>query len=296
MITSTSKPIPPCSAALVAGAEQKLGQGVESVGEAGLSYLQARQEVNNEVHASERQVYFAGQQTPKLEKFRQLEGNAAALALDQYNKDLQDSYKQMLEGENPRVQAMLARGLAPLVDRYQSYAAIHAATQERTWHDKVAADGAKTMGDVAMLDAQTAASLPGPDGWHKLDQSLAASDAHVENYWNQKNSSADPEGRAAVDHEVARNRGANVLRIVKDLAARGQVDNAEVVLDHNKSKMDAGSISAADTALKTLRNEKLGYQGAAEETGKALRSETVDFLKGRSGARVKACDRSSPTG
>ena len=247
----------------IAGAEGTLGRGIEKTADTTMSYLQAKQEVNNEVHSNDKLSWAAGQGMDKSEKFLQLEGKAASMALPQFNQDLVDLRNKTLEGESPAVQATLSRGLASLFDRYQLYATEHAATQERSWHDKVATDSAATFGNQAVLDSQHGT-------WDHVDQSLFKSDDEITKLWEQRNSSADPESKAVIDSEVAKNRGANVKRLVETLSDTDP-RTAQAVFDRYKSGMDAGSVLAVTSHLKSVNAQLEGRQVADEETGRAPR-------------------------
>ncbi len=270
---------------LIAGAEEKLGQGMESAGQAGLAYLQARDTLNNEVHANDLLTNFAKQGTAEWEKFQALEGQAAVNALPAFQRRLDDIRQQMLAGENLQVRSQLSRGLSLLMDRYYGWAAGHAGSQERKWHDQSAADGAMTFGAQASLSALNA---KGGD-WTQVDQDLHASDERVATLWRQKNPSLDPESRGVIDAEVAKNRGKNVKYIVETLVNQGRIADAQAILDRYKGGMDAASLAAATAALKAKQHDeasRLRGGDAAESAIAATRGLTPTITGVRDDAAV----------
>jgi GH24 family phage-related lysozyme (muramidase) len=249
---------------LIAGAEEKLGKGVESVGEAGLGYLEARQHLNNEVHANDALTWFGEQGTKRTEEFRKLEGQAAGDGLDKFQSDMRNLRSQAMQDKSPQVQAQLSRGIASLMDRYNGIAATHAATQEREWHDRSAINTANFFGNQAALDAQHGT-------WDHVSQSLNTSDEAVGTLWRQRNPSLDPESKVVIDQEVKKNRGRNVKNIVETLAASGDPRTAQAVFDKYKDGMDAGSVLAVTSKLRSLNDTLYGHQVTDEETGRAPR-------------------------
>jgi hypothetical protein len=257
---------------LVAGAEQTLGQGIEAAGNAGLHYLEAKNALNNEVHANDKLTWFAQQGTTEWEKYKQLEGQSAVNALPQFQQRLDELRKQTLEGENLQVQAHLSRGLSSLMDRYSGWAAGHAGSQERQWHDKSAIDGAKTFGSQAVLSAQNGT-------WDQVDQDLHASDERIGTYWRQKNPSLDPDSRAIVDEEVRKNRGGNVKYIVETLANQGQLKEAQAVFDRYKDRMDAQSIAVTTGYLRGKQKDEHARERGNDAAERAI-AETRGLTPG----------------
>ena len=249
---------------LIAGAEQKLGQGVEAAGEAGLSYATARQHLNNEVNDNDTLTWFAQQGTARTEKFKQLEGRSAVDGLPDFNSDLGDLRKQAMKDKSLTSQAALSRGVASLMDRYTFAASNHAATQERNWHDKSAIDGAKTYGDQFVFDVQNGT-------WDHANQSLKSSNEAIATLWRQRNPSLDPESKGVIDQEVKKNQGAIVKNAVENLAANGDPRTAQAVFDKYRSGMDAGSVLAVTSHLRGLNAQLDGRQVADEETGRTPR-------------------------
>ena len=74
-----------------------------------------------------------------------------------------------------------------------------------------------------------------------------------------------------IDQEVAKNRGANVRKIAEILSANGDPRTAQAVLDKYKDQMDAGSVLAVTSHLKSLNAQLDGHAIADEETGRAPR-------------------------
>ena len=133
---------------LIAGAEQKLGQGVEDAGDTGLSYLTARQHLTNEISSSETNTWLAKSITDRCNQFGQLTGKAALDGLPAFKDDLEGMYKKSIEsaGDNLQMKAMLAKTGRYLTDAYYRYATNHADSQWRSWQAKTSDDRAAEFG------------------------------------------------------------------------------------------------------------------------------------------------------
>jgi GH24 family phage-related lysozyme (muramidase) len=245
---------------LIAGAEQRLGQGVESAAEAGLSYLQERQHLDNQVHGAEVHSWLTDQATDLQSKFTQLKGNAAMLALPQYKQDLEDRYKQALQlAGSPQTQAMVAVQARRTLDNFKEIGTRHADTQRNDWITKTAKDAADKYRNEAAIYATHGM-------WEEMDRSLFNSGQEVRNYF-------EPQGydRDTIATEVTKRYGANVKRMVETFAAEGNYPLAEKLYDKYKGEMDAGSRFATESYLRDGRAHLEGYQGADEETGRTPR-------------------------
>jgi hypothetical protein len=263
---------------LIAGAEQKLGQGIENAGEAGLSALTAKQHLTNEISASETNTWLARNITDKFNDFGRLQGKAAQDALPQFKQDTEDLYQQSLKNAqgNLQMQAMLAKSGRYLTDAYYRYATNHADTQWRTWQSKTADDRANEYGNQAAVAAQHGT-------WDEVEGFLGVSDDEV-----AKKLEAQGFDRDSIKGEVAKRRGVNVKNIVETLSANGDPNTARAVFDRYKAKMDAGSVLAISTHLQAIEAQQRGHAVADEETGRVLKPDTREFFKSRSGgARVE---------
>lgn len=263
---------------LIAGAEQKLGQGIESVGEAGLTQLQAKQHLTNEISASETNTWLAKNLTDKFNDFGRLQGKAAQDALPQFKDDTEKLYEDSIKnaGDNLQMKAMLAKSGRFLTDAYYRYGTNHADTQWRTWQNKTADDRANEYGNQAAVAAQHGT-------WDEVDGFLGTSDDEV-----RKKLEAQGYDRESISSEVAKRRGGNVKTIVETLAAKGDYHTAEKVYDTYQDKMDAHSRLQTEGYLRTGKAQRDGTAQADVDMRRVLHPETADFLKSRSGsARVE---------
>lgn len=240
-----------------ARALQVVGKGVEKAADATMDAEVARQTLNNEVHANEKLTWLAQEGSQRVEKFKQIEGKSAAMQLPQFQNDLQQLMKDTLEGESPAVRAHLSRGATSLVDRYQNYAANHAASQEHTWANKTAVDSAATWGNNAAL-----AALNGT--WEDVDSFLAASDDNIAKLYEQKG--LDQTATAA---ELAKNRGTNVHSIIEMLTKQGDFKTAQAVLDKYQDGMDKGNLVKSIGVLQTRKEQRIGDEAASRAIAKA---------------------------
>ncbi len=261
----------------IARALGQLGQGVESVGNTGLDELRQRQELTNEINASETNTWLARSITDKFNDFGRLQGRAAQDALPKFKQDIEDLYQQSLKnaGDNLAMKAMLAKSGRYLTDAYYRYGTQHADSQWRQWQDKTASDRAIEYGNQAAIAAQHGT-------WDDVGAFLHISDDEVSKRFEAQGWKAED-----IVPEVAKNRGRNVRNIVETLAAAGDSRTAQAVFDKYKGGMDAASVLAVTSRLKSDQARLDGHQVADEETGKALRPGAAEFLKSRTGARVE---------
>lgn len=263
---------------LIAQGEQKLGQGIESVGKEGLSYLDAKQHLTNEISASETNTWLAKNLTDKFNDFGRLQGKAAQDALPQFKQDTEDLYKKSIEnaGDNLQMKAMLAKSGRFLTDAYYRYGTNHADTQWRTWQSKTADDRASEYGNQAAVAAQHGT-------WDEVHGFLGTSDDEV-----TKKLEAQGYDRESISAEKAKNRGRNVKTIVETLAAKGDYATAEKVYETYEKQMDAHSRLQTEGYLRTGRSQREATAQADVDMRRVLHPDTAEFLKGRSGsARVE---------
>jgi hypothetical protein len=250
---------------LIAGAEEKLGGAIEKASDTGFNVLAARAALNNEVHASEKLTWAAGQFGTEWEGFKKLEGKSAAMGLPDYQTRLKGIYDDSLKDESLAVQAHLSRGLSALMDRYQGWGAGHAGSQERQWHDKVAVDQSKQAGSDAVLAAQSGT-------WDQVEQSLRASDDGVRKNLEQRGYGVDAESSSALDYEISKNRGNNVASIVKDLSDRGDTKSAQAVIDRYKDQVDKDSLVKMGATVKTANAQAEGIDIVKKRVGQNVLS------------------------
>jgi len=247
---------------LIAQGEQKLGAGTEAAAAAGLNYFTAKQQLTNEISASETNTWLAKNLTDKFNSLSQLQGKAAQDALPQFKKDTEDLYQQAMKnaGSNLHMQAMIAQSSRYLIDNYYRWGTNHADQQWRTWQDKTAVDRANEYGNQAAIAAQHGT-------WNDVDTFLNTSDDEVRKNLESKHiDDAD-----SVNAEIKKRRGLNVKNIVDTLSASGDPHTAQAVFDKYKDRMDAGSVLAVTSHLQELNAQLNGRQVADEETGRSPR-------------------------
>jgi hypothetical protein len=254
-----------------------LGHGVEAVGNTALEVLRQRQELTNEIGASETNTWLAKAITDRFNDFGRLQGRAAQDALPKYKQDIEDLYQQSLKsaGDNLAMKAMLARSGRYLTDAYYRYGTQHADSQWRQWQDKTAADRAAEYGNQAAIAAEHGT-------WDDVAAFLHTSDDEI-----SKRFEAQGWQTQDIAPEIARNRGRNVRNIVETLAAQGDFRTAQAVYDRYQDGMDAASRLAAVSRLRTANAQIEGHRIADEETGRALRADAAAFLKERTRARIE---------
>ena len=245
----------------VAGAEEKLGGSVTEAADKGLSYLQAKQGLTNEISASETNTWLAKGLTDKFNDFSQLQGKAAQDALPKFKQDTEDLYQQAIKnaGDNLQMQSMIAKSSRYLTDAYYRYGTNYADQQWRTWQTKTSDDRANEYGNQAALAAQHGT-------WDEVDASLNVSDDEVRKKLEAHGMDAD-----SISAEVKKRRGLNVKNIVETLSANGDPRTAQSVFDKYRDGMDAGSVLAVTSHLKNLNAQLQGKQDADEETGRSPR-------------------------
>ncbi len=266
---------------LIAGAEQKLGSSMESASEHGMSYLQAKQGLTNEISASETNTWLAKNLTDKFNDFGRLEGKAAQDALPQFKQDTEDIYQQTIKnaGDNLQMKAMLAKSGRFLTDKYYLLGTQHADHQWRSWQSKTADDRATEYGNQAAVMAQHGT-------WDDVDIALNTSDDEVRKKLEAHKYDAD-----SISAEVKKRRGVNVKNIVETLSASGDPRTAQAVFDKYKDGMDAGSVLAVTSHLKSLNAQLDGRQIADEETGRSPRGAAPAPIAGMPASFVGALKR-----
>src|SRR4029077_13116337 len=94
--------------------------------------------------------------------------------------------------------------------------------------------------------------------------------------------------REDIEPELKKRRGVNVRNIVETIAANGDPRTANAIFEKYKDQMDAASVLAVTSRLKSDNARLEGNEIADQETGRQLKADTHDYLKSRSGsARVE---------
>jgi hypothetical protein len=248
--------------AIARGAE-KLGQGIEAAGEAGIEAASNRQQLTNEVHASEVNSWFADQASDAFSKFSQLEGKAALDGLPDYKKQIADLQQQALSKVTaPREQAQLATSMRNLQDRYYYYATNHADGQFKVYANRVATDQRQSFGAQALVAATQDEDAVAVS---HMDQSLYASDDAVRKYGEQSHWDGD-----TIAQEVAKNRGTNVKTIVSALIADGRLDKASMIYGTNRDGIDAVNSAEIARMLHAPLQARRVQTAASLSTGQAV--------------------------
>ena len=247
----------------VAAATEKLGQGIERAGVTGLDVAIQQQTLLNKTHETELSSHFSDRASEKWAAFSSLEGRAAMDARPAFNADIEQLRNDVLEkAGSPAVKAALAANLRGQQSRYFSYAASHAARQERTY--------VKTATQLSAASAGNDASIAfSQDDIKAFESSLDKQDNEWRNYYDAWGFEPD-----AIEAEVAKRRGKTLVQIIKSTADAGGADSgpdvqrAAALYARYKDKMDAGSRLQVDGFLKPLlRNATAGL--------------VVDFSMGR---------------
>ncbi|WP_128947135.1 lytic transglycosylase domain-containing protein [Bradyrhizobium zhanjiangense] len=240
------------------------GAGLEKAANTGLQIATEHQEKQNEVHAAEVGTWLADRVTDRHAAYAILEGKAALDALPQYKQDLGDLYKQAMEqapSESERV--MVAKSAKFLTSRYYGYAAEHAARQSRAWADKTAIDRAASNANLASIANQNS----DPQG---MEVALRGSDDEVRKLFEQKGYDAE-----AVEAEVAKNRGRNLQRIIKETASYDS-DAAVKLFVQYAPQMDGQSRADTGAYLKPIRIQQNGKQIGDEALGQSPLPTTLN--------------------
>lgn len=247
---------PAAFGSLVGGATRQAGEGIEKAANAGMDILIHRQNLQNEVHANEKLTWYADQATDRWEKFKQLEGTAAVQALPEFKKGLKELNAETMADEPLGVQQHLSRGITSLQDRYAGWAASHAGSQEKLWHDKTATDSAQTFGNQAVLAAQHGT-------FDDIETSVRKSEDEISKLFEQRGYKGP-----ALEQEVKKFTGQTVRNMVSTLVNDGDVRSAQAVLERYKDRIDAASLVHAGSAIKTARNQLDGRDIADQEMGR----------------------------
>jgi hypothetical protein len=132
----------------------EIAQGGEKLGSALFGAAIAKQDLTNEIHASEVNTWQADRTTDLFSTFAKLQGRAAQDALPQFKKDINDTYNQaQANAGNLSTQAQVAKSGRMLTDAYYRYATNHADQQFTTWQTKTSTDRAGTYANMAGLAA-----------------------------------------------------------------------------------------------------------------------------------------------
>lgn len=242
----------------IAGAEEKLGKGVEDVGTTGLEVLHQRQLFQNQVHGAELNTWAAKQFTSALSDFSQYQGRQAKDHQAEYNSRIDDIASQALSQTGSlQEKAMLAGQLRYLQDRYAYYGVSHSDQQFNQYTKKVAEDQVETYSNqagVALLNNDKAG----------FATNLRLQDDEVRNHW--EHSGYDPQ---TIETEVAKARGKTLATSIESyIKATGDVNGASTLFDQYSSKIDPGSRKALLTYLRPALNQQQYQIGADVAIGR----------------------------
>lgn len=237
-----------------------LGESVQGAARTGMEVLDARQQMNNEIHASELNTWLADRVTDKFNDYSKLEGKAAQDALPQFKTDVDQLYKDhMAQAGSLQEKTLLARNGRYLTTQYYRYATMHADRQFRTWADKTATDRAQSFGAQAGI----AAANGDDDG---MTVALNTSDDEVRKLYEQRGW-----GQSEIGVEAAKNRGRNLRQIIETQAVDDPV-GAVARFKKWSDQMDPASRLATANHLRPLVTKLRGREIADEELGRAPES------------------------
>jgi hypothetical protein len=246
--------------------EEALGQGIEHAGNVGLEAATARQNLQNEVHATSVNTWLNNKITDRWSKFSLLQGRAALDGLPQYKKDIEDLYNQaQTQIPSLQEQAQFARSGRYQIDAYYKYGTNHADGQFRTWANRTAQDEAASFANMAGI-----AALHGDD--HGMQTALNASDNGVKKLWEQGGYDA-----TTIGQEVAKNRGKNLKYIIESRAKAGgeggapDPQGAAALYAQYRDQMDPASRLAVESTLKPLL-----HQSTAQAIGSMAMGRPAD--------------------
>jgi len=225
-------------------AEEKLGQGLTQAGVTGLEAATQTQERINSLYNVEVNSWFADHLSDMHAKFMNLEGKAAADALPDYKKQVEDLRREaMSKVTSPVAQAQLAPSLRTLQDQYWRYWSGHAGTQLNTYDKTV-------TGNAIATQAATAVNALNAGDELGFTRAMNNQDNEVRNFYAAQGYESD-----AIEGEVQKRRGQTLSAIIDMTADSGNVGKANQLFEQFKPKMDAASIAKVTAKLKTVNNQ-----------------------------------------
>ena len=227
-----------------AEAKEKFGKGVQSVGEAGLSYLTEQNNLNNQIHASELHSWFSDQAGDLISAHSELQGRTAVDQLPDLKSKIQDLQKQAeSQAGNLPTKAMVAGNTRHTMDWLIGQATKHADSQRTAWATKTATDNQVAAINIGGIAVQA-------NDFSKLDEQMdvVAREAH---------NRLDPQGYDAqtLDVEVAKDKGAALKNWVGAALTNASdpdaLTHAKAIYDRYAADADPASRFAVSKELNT---------------------------------------------
>ena len=245
---------PDAFGASVGKATEGLGQAVTGAADTALDVQTQRQQMQNEIHASDMNTWLSNAITDRYSQQQKLQGQDAINALPQFKSDIHDLYSSAVaQAGNAQSQVLIAKSGAVTTDQFYKYATNHADEQSKVWQDQ-----SDTLHAADQGSQSTTAALEGD---------LAASDAYL-TYSNNvirlqaHQRSLDP---AATEQLVRSNTGSHVMNTVQQMAISGKsgtpdIPSAEAYFKKYHDQMDVTSQLHTEEWLKSRTSQYDGQQ------------------------------------
>ena len=138
---------PDAFGASVGKASEGLGTADVQAGVTGLDALTARQNLQNETHATEVQTWTADQLSDRYSQHEKLQGKAAMDDLPNFKQDIADIQKRAIgQAGSDASRELIAKATAPLLDKYYLIGTEHADKQMNAYQDQTSTASAATFG------------------------------------------------------------------------------------------------------------------------------------------------------
>lgn len=249
----------------VAGAGAKVGAAISEVGEELFKSAEYRASIQNELLANDSNSEATQKLGSTFGEFSKLEGRNASEAVDKYKEDVKAIVDDAVaSAPNLAAKKLLSNSLRYMGDRYINYGQMHSDAEFNKWQHQ----STITAADTATNEAFRAATLDDPNA---LAVSLGVG-------LNHQDSIADLSGLDEVGRKALKSKwmGDTISEIVRDTAAKGNVEKAQAIFDKYKDQMDGKSQLQVDSALKPIKlkiDSTDIAQRAASPTGGAAPAE-----------------------
>jgi|SRR5579862_7460388 len=234
---------------LIARSAERLGQGVESAGEAGLGYLTEKQNLNNQIHASQLHSWFTDQATDLVTKYSQLQGQSALNALPKFKQDLQNLQQQAeAQAGSDQARTMVATNTRRSMDWFYGIGTRHADTQHTAWATQTAHDNITAAIGVGGLAVQNLDQ-------NKTDEEMRRIDIEAHNYY-------DPQGYdpQTLGVQVSKYRGQALKNWVETAATNDKdpdaLTHAQQLYNRYGASVDPDSRLAISKFLNTRNHNR----------------------------------------
>jgi muramidase (phage lysozyme) len=141
---------------LLGKAEETFGGGLEKASDAGFGALIQRQQLNNQIHASELHSDFSDKGNDLVSQFSQLQGRAAIMARPDFESRLKQLQKEAEDQSgNLSTKAMVSENTRRSMDFFAGIITRHADTQNTVWAQNTAKDNINSaigVGGLAVVN------------------------------------------------------------------------------------------------------------------------------------------------